>query len=80
MMGWGTPGYGTDQKFLDETTDLRKESNNKRLGYFEAKRDPETTTETLAKLEQEIHKFQEKIYEQAPRIAYRGYGGYGHCF
>ncbi len=83
MGGWTGQGYGTkqtDQKFLDETADLRKELHNKRFEYFEAQRDPDTTTKTLAKLEKEIYELQEKIYKNAPRTAYRGYGGYGHCF
>jgi hypothetical protein len=33
MMGGYGSGYGTDQKFLDETTDLRKELHNKRFEY-----------------------------------------------
>jgi hypothetical protein len=83
MGGWTGPRYGTeqtDQKFLDETADLRKELHNKRFEYFEAQRDPDTTTKTLTKLEKEIYELQEKIYKDAPRTAYRGYGGYGHCF
>jgi hypothetical protein len=29
MRGWGAPSTGTDQKFLDETADLRKEIHEK---------------------------------------------------
>lgn len=80
MMGRGGPGYGTDWKFLDETTDLRRELHNKRFEYFEANRDPQTDAKTLAKLEKEIRVMQEKMYEKAPRTAYGGPGGYGRCW
>lgn len=83
MGGWGGPGYGTaesDQKFLDETADLRRELHEKRFEYFEAQRNPETTNDTLTKLGEEINELQEKIREKSPRTAFRGYGAYGHCF
>lgn len=77
MMGWsGTNrGYGYDQKFLDETRDLRKELHEKRFEYFEALRNPETTPETVTKLEKEITELQQKLHEKAPRTAFRG--GFG---
>jgi hypothetical protein len=81
--GYGTHMYGSgggyDQKFFDETADLRKELHNKKFEYFEAIRNPETDTETVTKLEQEIREIQEKIYEKAPRTAFRGGGAFGHC-
>ena len=83
MGSWMSQGYDSsqsDQKFLDETADVRKDLHNKRFEYFEAQRDPETTNETLARLEKEINELQEKIYENSPRTARRGYGAYGHCF
>lgn len=80
MMGGGTHGYGYDQKFLDETTELRKELHNKRFEYFEAVRNPKTTTETITKLEKEIAELEDKIYEEAPRTTYGRFGGYGHCW
>lgn len=82
MGGWTGQRYvaeQADQKFLDETADLRKDLHEKRFEYFEAQRDPDTTTKTLAKLEKEIYELQEKIYKDAPRKAFWG-GGYGHCF
>jgi hypothetical protein len=69
-----------DRKFLDETAGLRKELHDKKFEYFEARRDPGTTTEKLSTLEKELYAIQEKINEQAPKTAYRGNGGYGHCF
>lgn len=86
MMGPGHGGhmYGWkgdyDQKFLDETKDLRKDLHNRKFEYFEAARNPETDTETITKLEKEIREIQEKLYEKAPRKAYRSGGSYGHCW
>jgi hypothetical protein len=80
MMGGGTPGYGYDQKFLDETTELRKELHDKRFEYFEALRNPKTTTETITKLEKEITELEDKIYEKAPRTGHGRFGRYGHCW
>lgn len=77
MMGWnaGPDRYGYDQKFLNETRDLRKQLHEKRFEYFEALRNPETPPETITKLEKEITELQQKIFEKAPRTALRG--GYG---
>jgi hypothetical protein len=75
MMSWRGSGY--DQKFLDETVDLRKELHNKRFEYFEATREPDTNPETIAKLEKETRELQEKFYAKAPRSAYGRYGEYG---
>ncbi len=77
MMSWGGPGYGYDQKFLNETTELRKELHNKRFEYFEALRNPETTKETITNLEKEIGKLQDKVYEKAPRTGYGKFGRHG---
>ncbi len=76
MMGPGMgydkgPGYEHDtekhQKFLDDTTKLRKELYDKRFEYFEKVRNPDTKQETISKLEKEIQELQEKLYEKAPR-------------
>jgi hypothetical protein len=75
MMGWG--GSEDNQKFLDETTDLRKDLHEKKFEYFEATRNPETKPETIAKLEKETRELQEKLYTKAPRSAYGGFGGFG---
>ena len=79
MYGWGGygPGYGRGpgwgygqneecQKFMDDTAKLRKELYNKRFEYFEAYRNPDTKSDTLAKLDREIRALQEKIYEKVP--------------
>jgi hypothetical protein len=77
MMGGYGSGYGTDQKYLDETTDLRKELHNKRFEYSEATRDPKTTTDTLAGLEKEIYELQAQVHKNAPGTAYGRSGGLG---
>jgi hypothetical protein len=93
MMGYGTgPGYGMgpgsgghmygwtggyDQKFLDETADLRKELHEKKFEYFEATRNPDTTAETITKLEKEISDIQDKLFAKAPRKGFGKRGGYG---
>ncbi|RMG02969.1 MAG: hypothetical protein D6726_06555 [Nitrospirae bacterium] len=81
MRGFG-PGacggpYGVDQKFFEETKDLRKQLHEKRFEYFETLRDPNADREKVAKLEKEIEELQEKIYEKSPRRGFRGgfYGG-----
>ena len=79
-MGWGGQGYGTDQKLLDETADIRKELHEKRFEYMEASRDPKTNDETLAELEKEIYGIQSKLREKAPRTAYGSFGNPGHCW
>lgn len=76
MTGNFGPGYGTDRKFLDETTAVRKELHNKRFEYSEATRNPETTVDTLAKLEKEIYSLQDKVQEKGPRTANGRYGGF----
>jgi hypothetical protein len=68
--GWGNrQGYGYNeecQKYLDESSAMRKELNNKRFEYFEAMRNPKTKPEEVNKLEKEIWDLQQKIYAKAP--------------
>jgi len=80
MMGWNTSPdrYGYDQKFLNETRELRKALNDKRFEYFEALRNPETKPDRIAKLEKEITEIQKKLYEKSPKTTYRG-GAYGRA-
>lgn len=75
MRGWTSEN---DQKFLNETSDLRKELNDKKFEYFEAVRDPETKTETVTKLERDIRDLEDKIYQKAPRDTNRGFTR--HCW
>ena len=73
--GWNNPSQNTeinDQKFLDETAELRKELHDKKFEYFEAQRDPDTTNGQLTKLEKEINEISENIYKDAPNTAFRG--------
>jgi hypothetical protein len=90
MMGRGghmmAPGYGGhmygwkggyDQKFLDETVDLRRELHNKKFEYFEAARKSETDPEAITNLEKEIQSLNEKLFEKDGRAGDRG--GRGPC-
>lgn len=53
------------QKFLDDTTDLRKQINDKRFNYMEAQRNPATTRGDLAKMEKEIYDLQSQLRDKA---------------
>jgi len=71
--GPGPRGYGQGaqneacQKFLNETAELRRDLHNKRYEYFEAMRNPKTTSESLANKEKELRDIQEKIYAKKPQ-------------
>ena len=70
MMG-GMMGYGSEedqQKFLDDTTDLRREMHNKKFEYNEALRKPDTKPATLLKLQKEMLEIKVKMYEKAIEI------------
>ncbi len=85
MMGQGMMGgmgmmggvYFNPQvkKFLDETVELRKALLLKRFEYFEAVRNPDTPTEAIMKLTQELRKIMSQLYEKAP-MGYMGPWGY----
>ncbi len=62
----GYRGNPTNQKFLEETADLRKELHDKRFTYAEAARNPETTIASLRQIEKEIYELETNIYEKAP--------------
>ena len=81
MMGWYGRGMSAaDEKFLDETADLRQELNTKRFEYFEAARKSEPNTETLTTLEKEITDLQDQIYAKAPEAETPYAGRYGRCW
>ncbi len=63
-MGYDAEKY---QKFLDDTTKLRKELHENQFEYSEAMRNPDTNQETISKVEQKIQELQKKLYEKAPR-------------
>ncbi len=79
MMGYGenyhSRGYGwnapqgvsseKEQKFLNDTVQLRKQLNDKRFDYFEARRNPDTTRDQLIAIEKQIQDLQDKISEKA---------------
>ena len=69
-------GYGPEdtpecRKFLDDTMDLRKQFMEKQFDYSEALRNPQTTTETLSKLQKEIADLQVEIFRKSPRGCWR---------
>ena len=55
------------QKFLNDTAELRREMNNKRFDYNEARRNPKTTRQQLSKMEKEMIDLRDKIYDKAPQ-------------
>ncbi len=77
----GSAGYGASeaspeaykkyqeeyQKYMDDTTGLRKKLHNKKFDYFEAARNSKTTRGELLKIEKEIRDLQWEMYEKAPR-------------
>ena len=68
MMGSGSYSQSEAcQNFMNDTAEQRKELMNKRYDYFEAIRNPKTTSETVANLEKEIREAQQEIYSKAPQ-------------
>jgi hypothetical protein len=58
-------GYAQQQKFLDDTAGIRKQLNDKRFDYMEARRNPSTTREQLAKMEKEMYDLQSQLRDKA---------------
>ena len=67
--GFGRNGWTSEQnqKFLDDTVELRKEMHNKRFEYREALRNPKTTRHQLSKIEKEMIDLRDKIYDKVPQ-------------
>lgn len=55
---------GLQQKFLDQTVDLRKQMMEKRFEYMEALRKPDTKTQDLAAIEKDMLDLRTKMMEQ----------------
>ncbi|MEJ2314840.1 MAG: hypothetical protein P8Y85_08765 [Nitrospirota bacterium] len=69
MGGWGGygmgPGYGPmNQKFLDETKDMRRELNTKMFDYMEEIRKPQPDQKKLDSLRGDIWNLNKQIYEK----------------
>ncbi len=66
MMGYGGQGYNAEayQKFMDETSELRKKMHTKKFEYSEALRNPKTTREDIIKMEKEFQELQKEMYEK----------------
>lgn len=54
------------KKFLDDTYALRKGLDEKIFEYREAARNPDTTLETITKLERQMRGLREEIRDKAP--------------
>ncbi len=52
------------QKFLNDTVDLRKQLMMKRFDYHEASRNPETKPEAFKKIEKDMWELQKKIIDK----------------
>jgi hypothetical protein len=68
----GAAGFGrndwnseSQQKFLTDTVQLRKEMNDKRFEYQEALRNPKTTREQISTLEKEMIDLRTKLADKA---------------
>lgn len=64
------PGTGLEmpedvQKFLDETTKLRRELHAKKFDYFEAARNKKTPAEEITRLENEMVELRTRIFQRA---------------
>ena len=68
--GFGRNGWTSEQnqKFLDDTAELRKEMHDKRFEYMEAVRNPKSTRQQLSMMEKEMIDLRDKIYDKAPQI------------
>ncbi len=65
----GSWNSDTQQKFLEETIELRRELNNKRFEYREASRASGAKAEQLANMEKEIIDIRTKIHKKAEELS-----------
>ncbi|MFH0780687.1 MAG: hypothetical protein V2B20_01890 [Pseudomonadota bacterium] len=67
--GVGRNGWTSEQnqKYLDDTVELRKAMHDKRFEYREALRNPKTTRQQLSMMEKEMIDLRDKIYDKAPQ-------------
>ena len=79
MMARGGEKFEDNQKFLDETRDLRRDLHNKRFEYMELTRNSDTSGDALEKLEKEIFALEDSIQEKAPRTVMGSRGHMGQC-
>jgi len=77
MMGQMSGGGSQDQKFLDETAELRRELLNKKFEYFEAARRHDAKPDMMSKMERDIFDIQQKIRDKSPRRTDGGFRGLG---
>lgn len=60
--------HGQQQKFLNQTTDLRKQMMEKRFNYMEAMRNPDITPQDLAEIEKEMLELRSKMMDKMPTL------------
>jgi hypothetical protein len=63
--GWKSESH---QEFLKETVGLRREMNEKRFEYMEARRPPGASPEQLANLEKDMIDIRTKLQEEAEQL------------
>lgn len=68
--GFGRNNWTSEQneKFLDDTVELRKAMHDKRFEYMEAVRNPKSTRQQLTMMEKEMIDLRDKIYDKFPQI------------
>ena len=79
MMARGGENVEDNQKFLDETRDLRRDLHNKRFEYMELTRNPDTSSDAVEKLEKEIFGLEDRIQAKVPRRVMGRAGNMGQC-
>lgn len=60
--GWNSAGH---RQYLEDTAALRRELNNKRFEYQEARRSPNSSGDQLASIEKEINAIEQQLREKA---------------
>ncbi len=67
---YGQNGWNSEsqQQFLNDTKQLRKQMNDKRFEYMEAKRKPNTTNQQFADLEREMFDLHAQLRDKASTI------------
>lgn len=61
--GSNSGDQAANQKYLDETVELRKQMHDLRFSYMEAYRNPSTTRETLIDLERQMLELRGKLFD-----------------
>lgn len=68
LSGRDTANAELNQKYFDETAQLRKQMHDLRFEYNEAYRNPQTTREVLTSLEQKMNDLRNQMYEISEKL------------